>query len=58
VPLAPLWVWLVFGEEPTFSALIGGAIALAAVIWCLWGLREAKLEREVGSLTTRLKDAP
>ena len=58
VPLAPLWVWLVFGEEPTFSALIGGAIALAAVIWCLWGLREAKLEREVGSLTARLKDAP
>jgi drug/metabolite transporter (DMT)-like permease len=58
VPLAPLWVWLVFGEEPTFSALIGGAIALAAVIWCLWGLREAKLEREVGSLTAHLKDAP
>jgi drug/metabolite transporter (DMT)-like permease len=58
VPLAPLWVWLVFGEEPTFSALIGGAIALAAVIWCLWGLREVKLEREVGSLTARLKDAP
>jgi drug/metabolite transporter (DMT)-like permease len=58
VPLAPLWVWLVFGEEPTFSALIGGAIALAAVIWCLWGLREARLEREVGSLTARLKDAP
>ena len=50
VPLAPLWVWLVFDEEPSFSALIGGAIALAAVIWCLWGLREPEPASEIGSL--------
>ena len=44
VPLAPLWVWLEFGEEPGGSALIGGAIVLAALIWCLSGLREVEPE--------------
>ncbi len=31
-PLAPLWVWLVFGEVPGRSTLIGGSIVFAAVI--------------------------
>ena len=30
--LGPLWVWLVLSEEPPFSALIGGAIIILAVI--------------------------
>lgn len=29
--LAPLWVWLAFGEQPGSAALAGGAIVLAAV---------------------------
>jgi drug/metabolite transporter (DMT)-like permease len=32
VPLAPLWVWLTFGEMPSPYTLLGGAIVLAAVI--------------------------
>jgi drug/metabolite transporter (DMT)-like permease len=30
-PLAPLWVWLAFGETPGRSTVIGGAIVFAAV---------------------------
>ncbi|HEX3500310.1 MAG TPA: DMT family transporter, partial [Stellaceae bacterium] len=33
VILAPVWVWLVFGENPGLRAIIGGAIVLAAVIF-------------------------
>jgi drug/metabolite transporter (DMT)-like permease len=32
VILAPVWVWLAFGENPGPRALIGGAIVLAAVV--------------------------
>jgi drug/metabolite transporter (DMT)-like permease len=32
VILAPVWVWLVFGENPGLRAMVGGAIVLAAVI--------------------------
>lgn len=31
VPLAPLWVWLAFGEVPSFHTMAGGVIVLAAV---------------------------
>ncbi len=31
-PLAPLWVWLVFGERPSIATLLGGGIVFAAVI--------------------------
>ena len=31
-PLATLWVWLAFAEQPTVATLIGGAIVLAAVV--------------------------
>ena len=32
VILAPVWVWLAFGEDPGPRALVGGAIVLAAVV--------------------------
>ena len=32
VPLAPLWVWLAFGEVPSFHTMAGGVIVLAAVV--------------------------
>jgi drug/metabolite transporter (DMT)-like permease len=35
-PLAPLWVWLVFGETLGRATLIGGAMVLAAVIGHMW----------------------
>ena len=31
--LAPVWVWLVFSEEPSAATLIGGAIILVALVW-------------------------
>lgn len=31
-PLAPLWVWLAFGEMPAGATLAGGAIVMAAVL--------------------------
>lgn len=32
-PIAPLWVWVMFGERPVPATLAGGAIVLAAVFW-------------------------
>jgi drug/metabolite transporter (DMT)-like permease len=31
-PLAPIWVWLAFGEAPALATWVGGAIVLAAVV--------------------------
>jgi len=31
--LAPVWVWLVFTEEPPVPTLVGGAIILVALVW-------------------------
>jgi len=31
-PLAPLWVWLAFGETPQRATMIGGVIVLVAVV--------------------------
>lgn len=39
VVLGPLWVWLVFAEQPDTPVLIGGTIVLGAVLWYLNGLR-------------------
>ena len=39
--LAPLWVWLAFGEDPGRNTLAGGAIVLAAVVAVArWGRGE------------------
>jgi drug/metabolite transporter (DMT)-like permease len=32
-PLAPLWVWIIFAEQPSTQTLIGGIIVFAAVFW-------------------------
>jgi drug/metabolite transporter (DMT)-like permease len=37
--LAPLWVWLGFGETPAAATLAGGGIVLATVVWYLAGGR-------------------
>jgi len=31
-PLAPLWIWLAFGEMPSHAAFLGGAVVLGAVV--------------------------
>lgn len=35
-PLAPLWVWLAFGETPGQQTLLGGALVIIAVLGHLW----------------------
>lgn len=45
-PLAPVWVWLAFGETPRATTILGGTVVLAAVlthIW--WESRPARGER-------------
>ena len=32
LPLAPLWVWLAFGEVPASATMLGGGIVCAAVL--------------------------
>ena len=39
IVLAPLWVWLAFGEEPGTWSLAGGAIVVAAILWNALGGR-------------------
>jgi drug/metabolite transporter (DMT)-like permease len=36
-PLAPLWVWVFFAEEPRNTTLWGGALVLVAVLWQILG---------------------
>jgi drug/metabolite transporter (DMT)-like permease len=31
--LAPVWVWIIFSEQPPVPTLIGGAIILVALVW-------------------------
>jgi drug/metabolite transporter (DMT)-like permease len=37
VILAPFWVWLLFSERPDQTAIIGGGIVLASVLWYFSG---------------------
>jgi drug/metabolite transporter (DMT)-like permease len=37
VVLSPLWVWLVFAEQPGNAAIVGGLIVVAATAWYLLG---------------------
>ncbi|MFO1202088.1 MAG: DMT family transporter [Tabrizicola sp.] len=39
-PIAPVWVWLMFGETPGAATLFGGLIVFAAVFWHI--LRSAR----------------
>ena len=32
-PLAPLWVWLAFGEVPGAATFLGGGLILVALVW-------------------------
>ncbi len=41
--LAPVWVWMIFAEKPTPSALTGGAILLAALVaHTVWEVRRER----------------
>jgi len=32
-PIAPVWVWLVFGETPGLATILGGLVVMVAVFW-------------------------
>ena len=47
---APIWVWLVLGEEPPGLTFLGGGIILATLVVHFWlGLREVGESAEPGS---------
>jgi drug/metabolite transporter (DMT)-like permease len=48
VPLAPLWVWLAFGEQPSSYTVAGGAVVLAAVGGHIW--HEMRKEQALAAL--------
>jgi drug/metabolite transporter (DMT)-like permease len=54
-PLAPLWVWLAFGDGPAVATVIGGVIVLSAVVVNIAGERpaaaRAPMEPAVGPTT-------
>jgi len=50
-PLAPLWVWLAFGEVPAGATIVGGLIVMAAVVGDI-GLKQLK-ERSREQSTSR-----
>ena len=35
VILAPIWMWLAFGERPSRAAVVGGVFVIASVVWYL-----------------------
>ena len=35
MPLAPLWVWLAFAEQPSIASVTGGAVVGLAILWQL-----------------------
>ncbi len=41
VPLSPIWVYVLFGENPGLAAIVGGGIVLLAVVWQIAGERRA-----------------
>lgn len=47
--LAPVWVWLIFAEEPTRRSLVGGVILIVALVahssWQLWDGRRRRAAR-------------
>jgi drug/metabolite transporter (DMT)-like permease len=47
--LAPVWVWLIFAEEPTSRSLAGGVILIVALVahslWQLWDGRRRRAAR-------------
>jgi drug/metabolite transporter (DMT)-like permease len=46
-PLAPFWVWLVIGETPWMTTIIGGAMVITAVMGhILWSTRPGSTERQ------------
>jgi drug/metabolite transporter (DMT)-like permease len=48
VPLAPIWVWLAFGEEPSPYTMAGGVIVLLAVAGHIW--HEMRKEQALAAL--------
>lgn len=60
IVLAPLWVWLFFGEDPGRATFVGGAVVLAAVLFQIYGDLRRGRAREIviaEGLTTEVETA-
>jgi drug/metabolite transporter (DMT)-like permease len=54
--LAPVWIWLIFGETPTSAALAGGAIITTALAaHSIWQYRREK-RRAAAPAAVRSRD--
>jgi drug/metabolite transporter (DMT)-like permease len=43
VVLTPIWIWLIFGELPTFNAFLGGLVVFATLLGhSVWRLRQPR----------------
>jgi drug/metabolite transporter (DMT)-like permease len=52
VVLGPVWAWLVLGEVPPATTLLGGVLVLAAVAWQALGGAEAARDVRPGAAAT------
>jgi drug/metabolite transporter (DMT)-like permease len=49
--LAPIWVWLIFSEQPSTASLIGGTIMITALVaHSVWQLWSGRTRRSQGNL--------
>ena len=59
VVLAPLWVWLLFAEDPGRAALIGGVVVVGAIVFHLAGeLWRGEPVRAAGPLVSPVEPTP
>ena len=49
--LAPVWVWLIFAEAPSPSAMVGGTILIVALVaHSVWQLAEGRRRKAAGNM--------
>jgi drug/metabolite transporter (DMT)-like permease len=49
--LAPVWVWMIFGEVPTTASLIGGTILIVTLVaHSLWQLAQGRRRRAAATI--------
>jgi drug/metabolite transporter (DMT)-like permease len=56
MPLAPLWVWLAFGETASSASLVGGVIVTLAVLSDLAGARPCAQSIDSSSAASRIAE--
>jgi drug/metabolite transporter (DMT)-like permease len=50
VVLSPLWVWIIFSEQPPIFSVIGGTMVLASLAWYLADEGRSSAQSAAGSI--------